>query len=125
LIGIHVDAVAADREYEPLFSHYPMYATPMRAGSTAEQQLLESFRRAGRSGQRGVFLIYQDGSERNATTSSWMSGFFRKARLYRSPPDCALDPRTVAVRTEIRPLARRDGRLVLLPAETLTTHNCR
>jgi hypothetical protein len=125
LIGIHIFAVATVQEYEPLFSNYPMYAAPMRAGSIDEDQLLETLRKQGRNGAGTMHLVLEDGTERDVSMRQWFAMFLRGILPYTVAIDCALDPRAVEARFGLRRYARDGDRLILLLTETIRVKRCR
>jgi hypothetical protein len=151
LIGIHVLAVVTGREYEPLFSNYPMYAAPMRTGSMAEQRTIDVLRKQDRDGRWTVYLALADGTERDVSGEYQLASFLRRARILRSsayadldavvgyraqrPSEAhcraasVIDNRAVAIRYNLRRFEVVDGKLTWLPidataARTLSLKDC-
>jgi hypothetical protein len=86
LIGLHVVAVATGKEFEPIYTNYPMYIKDeaMAAGSVAETRLWQQWTTAGRNSRPVVHLILNDGEERDLTWAFRWGEFVTNRRIYPS-----------------------------------------
>jgi hypothetical protein len=86
LIGIHVVAVAINREFEPLFSNYPMYIARKGVGpNTPEEARLWQRRVAhGYHFRPVVHLVLADGSQRDISLAYRIGEFMSSRQILRS-----------------------------------------
>jgi hypothetical protein len=86
LIGIHLLAVAINREFEPLFSNYPMYIARKGVGpNTPEEARLWQKRVAhGHHFRPVVHLVLADGSQRDISLAYRIGEFISSRQIYRS-----------------------------------------
>ena len=86
LIGIHLVAVAINKELEPLFSNYPMYIARKGVGpNTPEEARLWQKRVAhGYHFRPVVHLVLADGSQRDISLAYRIGEFINSRQIHRS-----------------------------------------
>jgi Vitamin K-dependent gamma-carboxylase len=85
LVGLHIFALAIGKEFEPLFSNYPMYVSSMRAGSAHEAQFWEGYTKSGRHFRPVVDLVLADGKTSDVSLAYRVAEFLANWRIYKSP----------------------------------------
>lgn len=84
LIALQLYAVLSQREFEPVYSNYPMYATSLRAGGETEVALWQSWTSAGTNYRPAVQAILDDGNIRDVSLGYRIGRFVTGTGIYNS-----------------------------------------
>jgi hypothetical protein len=90
LVLVHAYAVVSKVEFDPLYSNYPMYAAPMRAGSEAEVEFWDNFKKADKHFKYAVRVVSVSETGRQQTVRDLSDRFslanvLKNASLWRLP----------------------------------------
>jgi predicted DCC family thiol-disulfide oxidoreductase YuxK len=83
LIALHLFAVLSKREFEPLYSNYPMYAGELRAGTKAEAQFWREYSAENRN-WRPALRIVTKARTLDISSRYSIAAFGARYHLYRS-----------------------------------------
>jgi hypothetical protein len=83
VLGLHLFAVLSQREFEPLYSNYPMYAGELRAGTRAESQFWRDYSAEDRNWRPIVKIVSKD-SVLDISRRYALAEFGTRYHLYRS-----------------------------------------
>jgi hypothetical protein len=83
LIALHLFAVLSKREFEPLYSNYPMYAGELRAGTRAEAQFWRDYSAEDRNWRPIVKVVSKD-KTLDVSRLYALAEFGARYHLYRS-----------------------------------------